>query len=56
MTVFPTKENSINLWKPQNLSIPLVMSRGEDMDACLEQANKDLKVLQPDKMVALDWL
>ena len=32
------------------------MSRGEDMDACLEEVNKDSKVWQHGKMVALDWL
>ena len=26
------------------------------MDACLEEVNKDSKVWQHDKMVALDWL
>ena len=31
-------------------------SKGEDMDACLEEVNKDLKVWQHGKMVALDWL
>ena len=32
------------------------MSKGEDMDACLEEVNKDSKVWQHGKMVALDWL
>lgn len=31
-------------------------SKGEDMDACLEEVNKDSKVWQHGKMVALDWL
>lgn len=32
------------------------MSKGEDMDACLEEVNKVSKVWQHGKMVALDWL
>ena len=32
------------------------MSKGEDMAACLEEVNKDSKVWQHGKMVALDWL
>lgn len=31
-------------------------SKGEDMDACLEEVNKDSKVWQHGSMVALDWL
>ena len=31
-------------------------SKGEDMDACLEEVNKDSKVWQHGRMVALDWL
>lgn len=31
-------------------------SKGEDMDACLEEVNKDSKVLHHGSMVALDWL
>ena len=29
--------------------------KGEDMDACLEQVNKDSKVWQHGSMVAMDW-
>ena len=29
--------------------------KGEDMDACLEQVNKDSKVWQHGSMVAIDW-
>ncbi|CAH3115196.1 unnamed protein product [Porites lobata] len=32
------------------------MSKGEDMDACLGEVNKDSKVWQHGKMIALDWL
>lgn len=31
-------------------------SKGEDMDVCLEEVNKDLKVWQYGSMVVLDWL
>ncbi|KAK2548974.1 hypothetical protein P5673_030723 [Acropora cervicornis] len=31
-------------------------SKGEDMDACLEEVNKDSKVWQHGSMVAMDWL
>lgn len=31
-------------------------SKGEDMDGCLEEVNKDSKVWQHGSMVALDWL
>ena len=31
-------------------------SKGEDMDACFEEVNKDSKVWQHGSMVALDWL
>ena len=31
-------------------------SKGEDMDACLEEVNKDSKVWQHSSMVAMDWL
>ena len=31
-------------------------SKGEDMDACLEEVNKDSKVWQHGCMVAMDWL
>ena len=31
-------------------------SKGEDMDACLEEVNKDSKVWQHGSMVALHWL
>lgn len=31
-------------------------SKGEDMDACLEEKNKESKVWQPGTMTALDWL
>ena len=30
-------------------------SKGEDMDACLEEVNKDSKVWNHGSMVALDW-
>ena len=31
-------------------------SKGEDMDACLEEKNKESKVWQHGTMTALDWL
>lgn len=31
-------------------------SKGEDMDACLEEVNKDSRVWKHGSMVALDWL
>lgn len=31
-------------------------SKGEDMDACLEEVNKDSKVWQHGSMAAMDWL
>ena len=31
-------------------------SKGEDMDACLEEVNKESKVWQHGRMVALHWL
>lgn len=31
-------------------------SKGEDMDVCLEEVNKDFKVWQYGSMVVLDWL
>ena len=31
-------------------------SKGEDMDACLEEVNKDSKVWQHGSTVAMNWL
>lgn len=31
-------------------------NKGEDMDACVEEVNKDSKMWQHGKMVANDWL
>lgn len=48
------------LWKfvedTECISTSANKSKGEDMDACLEEVNKDSKVWQHGSMVALDWL
>ena len=42
--------------KTESISTSGNSSKGEDMDACLEEVNKDSKVWQHGSMVALDWL
>ena len=42
--------------KTESVSTSGNKSKGEDMDACLEEVNKDSKVWQHGTMTAMDWL
>lgn len=42
--------------KTESVSTSGNKSKGEDMDACLEEVNKDSKVWQHGTMTVMDWL
>lgn len=42
--------------KTESISTSGNKSKGEDMDACLEEVNKDSKAWQHGTMLAMDWL